>query len=79
MSRTRVKLNYQGFNELRKSPEMRAALTAEAQSIAQRAGEGYETDEKLFLSRAVASVATVTPQAMRDNLENNTLLKAVSS
>lgn len=78
MSRTKVKLLYKGFNELRKSPEMRAAVEAEAQRIAAAAGEGYETDLKEFPSRAVASVATATPKAMRDNLENNTLLKAVT-
>lgn len=78
MSKTKVTLLHEGFNELRRSPEMRAALAAEAARIAQRAGDGYETDEKLLSGRAVASVATATPGAMRDNLDNNTLLKAVS-
>jgi len=65
MSKTRVELNIAGFNALRKSPEMTAGLQELAEGIAQRAGSGYGTEVKNFPSRAVASVYTEDPDAMR--------------
>ena len=46
--------------------------------MAARAGDGYATDVYQAGSRVIASVYTETEEAMKDNLENNTLLKAVS-
>ena len=46
--------------------------------VAARAGDGYATDVYQAGTRVIASVYTETEEAMKDNLENNTLLKAVS-
>jgi len=52
-------------------------LSERAYEIAQRAGNGYETDVFVGKTRANASVFASTEDAMKDNMDNNTLLKAV--
>ena len=46
-------------------------------AIGKRAGTGYSVSVFTGVNRVNASVLTETPEAMRENLENNTLLKAV--
>lgn len=72
------KLNLPGLNELMKSPEMCAALNAAAAQIQGRAGAGYEIESAHPISFvAIAAVHAATKETRKDNLENNTLLKAV--
>ncbi len=79
MSKMRFKLNRAGVRELLKSPEMQAVLTDKAKGIRNRAGNGYESNVYVGITRANAMVYTDTIQAIRDNLKNNTLSKAVKS
>lgn len=65
-------LNYKGVGQLLKSTEMQRVLEDHAQGIAKRAGAGYTA--KVMPTRAIV---VVEPKAAKDNLENNTLLKAV--
>ena len=48
-----------------------------ADQVAAKAGDGYATDVYQAGTRVIASVYTETEEAMKDNLDNNTLLKAV--
>ena len=48
-----------------------------AKEIAGRAGEGYEVTTHIGKTRVNASVHPATKKAKKDNLKNNTLLKAV--
>ncbi len=73
----RVELNSEGVRELLRSPEMAAICQEQARMIANRAGEGYSVSTYTGASRVNASVMTETTEAIRDNLKNNTLLKAV--
>lgn len=78
MSNVEVTLNLQGVRELRKSPEVVAMLEGHAKAIAARCGEGYSY--QTFNSgrqRARATVGTATYEAMKKEMETNTLLKAV--
>ncbi len=75
MSSLIFELNEEGVAELMKSGEMQAALIANAQEVKNRAGDGY--DVHVGPTRANVSVRTGTDEAARDNLDNNTLLKAV--
>lgn len=75
MSKVKVVLNYNAMNKLRKSSEVREMLKDKAEEIAKRCGEGYAADHKYMGTRVIASVYTETPEAMRDNSNNNTLLK----
>ena len=77
MADFRIELNSEGVRELLRSPEMAAICQAHAQAIAGRAGNGYTVTTYTGVSRVNASVMTETVEAMRDNLKNNTLLKAV--
>ena len=67
--------NNAGLDELRNSPGMVSALVQYADQIKGRAGDGYEVYHGP--SRVNVSVRTVTDEAAQDNLDNNTLLKAV--
>lgn len=77
MSKVKIVLNRAGVGALLKSPEMQGLLREKAGEIAGRCGEGYGADSKVLGTRAVASAYTQTAGAMRDCLENNTLLKAM--
>ena len=81
MSNSEVKFIYKGpifkgYNQLRKSNEIRDLIKKEADKIKSRCGNGYETDVKYVSRKVMSSVYTATTEAMKDNLENNTLLKA---
>ncbi|WP_162012500.1 hypothetical protein AB6M97_02040 [Streptococcus hillyeri] len=78
MSKVKFKLNSAGVRELMKSEQMQSILRAEASKVANRAGEGYEQDIYVGKTRANAMVRATTYQAKKDNLRNNTLLKALS-
>ena len=75
--KVRVELNEKGVRELLQSPEMAAICKEHAQTIANRAGEGYMVTTYTGRTRVNASVYAATDKAKRDNLKNNTLLKAV--
>lgn len=75
MSDFKFELNSDGVTALMKSPEMQSALISHAKAIKNRAGDGY--DVHVGPSRANVSVATGNAAAAQDNMDNNTLLKAV--
>ena len=77
MSKSKFKLDYAGVGQLLKSPEMQKVLTEKASAIKKRAGDGYEQDSYVGKSRANAMVKATSYKAKRDNIKNNTLLKAV--
>ena len=76
--KVRVELNSAGIREMLRSAEMQALLGEKAAEIAGRCGAGYESDTYLTPGRAVASVYTATPEAAKDNLDNNTILRNLS-
>lgn len=61
-----------GWNEVRKSSGVQSALMSAANQIASNAGAGYKAVQ--YPSRVI--VVPETKEAERDNLKNNTLLKA---
>ena len=77
MAKMKFKLNSGGVRELLKSQEMQSVLTEKATGIKNRCGEGYTQDVYVGKNRANAMVKAETYQAKRDNLKNNTILKAV--
>lgn len=76
MANVLIKLNNQGIQELLKSAEVVAELETHANKVLSRTGEGY-TSRYTGKTRANVSVYAETKEAYKDNLENNTLLKAV--
>ena len=73
----KVELNHEAVGEMLKSSEMQELIKSYADEIAKKAGEGYASDTYNAGSRVIASAYTETEEAMEDNLENNTLLKAM--
>ena len=68
-------LNTAGVRELMQSQEMQDVLVEFASQVAERAGDGY--DVYIGVNRANVSVMTATEEAMADNLDHNTLEKAI--
>ena len=60
-----------------KSEEMKQAMKAAADEAVGKLGAGYEADTHTGKTRVNASVYAVTPEARRENLSQNTILKAV--
>lgn len=79
MSKVKFKLNRQGVSELMKSSEMQSVLVEKAKAVRLIAGEGYTQDVHVGKNRSNAMVYAETIQAKRDNLKNNTLVKALNS
>lgn len=77
MDKIKFKLDLPGLNALMKSSEMQSVLNSAAGRIAGSAGDGFEVESAHPISFvAIASVRAATPEARRENAENNTLLKA---
>lgn len=77
MSKVKVSIIYAGIGSILRSQEMATCVKAEADRLASGLGEGYETDSKSMSTRQIASIFTATRKAAKDNLQNNSLLKAV--
>ncbi|MGV3085041.1 hypothetical protein [Enterococcus dispar] len=77
MAKMKFKLNHAGVGQLLKSTEMQKVLTDKATGVKNRAGEGYAQDIYVGKTRANAMVYADSFKAKKDNLKNNTLLKAV--
>jgi phage-related protein len=77
MAKSIFKLNYKGVGELMKSEAMQSVLNEYATNIKNRCGDGYEQDIYVGKNRANAMVKATTFKAKKDNMDNNTILKAV--
>ena len=77
MANSDFKLNRAGVAELMKSGPMQKVLSQYASDIQDRCGDGYVKDVHVGKNRANAMVSAKTRKAKKDNLKNNTLLKAV--
>ena len=77
MSKFKFALNRAGVRALMKSEEMQSILKDKADSALNSLGEGYKSDIHVGKNRANAMVYADTYQAKRDNLKNNSILKAV--
>lgn len=72
-----VELNSAGIQELLKSAEIEAICREYADQVRDRAGDGYEVNTQVGKTRVNAMVFAASGEAARDNLKNNTLLKAL--
>lgn len=79
MGNVKVELNTNAVGALLKGPEVLAMLESQGAVIAGRAGAGYGYRTHNTGQRQICNVYAATPEAYRDNLEHNTLLKALGS
>lgn len=79
MSQTiKFELDRSGVRELLRSDEMMEICREYADKAVDRLGGGYEVSEHTGRNRVNASVKAVSYKARKENLENNTILKAVN-
>ena len=79
MADVRIELNSKGIEALLSGQETKQMVSEAARQIANAAGSGYETDVRKVGDRVRGEAYTGTKEAMQDNLENNTLLKATGA
>lgn len=73
-------LNTAGVGEMLQSAEMLSVCEQYAQNIKGSLGDGYEIEStRVGISRVAVTLRATTSQSQQDNLDNNTLLKAVDS
>lgn len=77
MSKVTIKLNSAGVRKLLRSDEMKAGLNKLAFSAQSRLGDGYEASYYTAKTRAMAKVTAVSPEAIRENEQTNSILKAL--
>ena len=75
--KTKFVLNRSGVRELLQSKEMQTVLNERASQAVQRLGAGYASDSYVGKNRANAMVYADSFLAKRDNVKNNSILKAV--
>lgn len=79
MASVRMKLNSSGFNKLRKSKPVKAAVDRMADDMAAEAGDGYMVKSNYTTERYRAAVITATAHAMNSNAKHNTLNRILAS
>lgn len=77
MSSVKIELNTANIGALLKSNEMQNLLQNEANRIQSSLGSQYSTDTKLMSTRVIASVYTTDKDAIEDNLNNDSMIKAM--
>lgn len=75
----KIELNRDGIGALLKGPETREMVERFGDEVAQRAGTGYAARTHNSGQRHICNVYAATPEARQDNLENNTLIKAMGN
>ena len=77
MAKVEIKLNIEGIGQLLKSQEMMNEVTKQAYSAQSKLSDGYEVSYRKDKTRVVAAIKATSPEAIRENCENNTILKAL--
>lgn len=75
--KSRIELDYAGIGQLMRGDGMKEAVSAQAREIAARAGSSYTSEAHKSSQRWNANVYPVGLDGWRDQLENNTLVKAL--
>ncbi|MCC8181528.1 MAG: hypothetical protein LIO45_00890 [Clostridiales bacterium] len=75
----KVTLNRSGVRQLLRSQEMMNLCTKYAYTAQAKLGDGYGVTYRTGKNRVNAEVGAISEKAIRENLENNTILKALRS
>lgn len=73
-----LKVNYKQVGALLRGPETEQMVRSYAEDIRGRAGDGYGSDARKLSTRWISTVYTASKETAQDNMEHNTLLKAMS-
>lgn len=77
MASVRITLNRSGVRELLRSEEMKTICEDHAIAALSRLGPGYEVTTITGKKRVNAEIKAVSYKAKKDNMENNSILKAL--
>ncbi len=77
MGKPRIELNHDGFRQLLNSSGVESLVLSEAQTIANRAGDGFEAHSQKAGTRYIAIVGTTDDASVRAESENKVLSRAV--
>lgn len=77
MAKVRFELNREGVRDLLRSKEMMDVCQEYANNALGKLGDGYEVTTHTGTNRVNAQVAAVTYEAKKENLSDNTIIKAV--
>ena len=76
-SNVKVELDTDAFDELRRNPNVVNECMNHANRAANSLSDGYSVQKRTYPDRAGAAIVVNSNEAYKDNLENNSLLKAV--
>ncbi len=79
MSKVKIVLNRDGVRSLLRSAEMQAICEQHASNARSKLGDGYEVSTFVGKNRCNASVKAVSKKARKENMKDNTILKAIGS
>lgn len=79
MSNVKIEVNYKGVGALLRGSEVREMVDSIGAGIAARAGDGYGKRTHYTKQRSICNVFADSKEAKQDNLEHNTLLKAMGT
>ena len=77
MAKVKFELNREGVRDLLRSKEMMDVCQEYANNALGKLGDGYEVTTHTGTNRVNAEVAAVTYAAKKENLSDNTIIKAV--
>ena len=77
MSKVVIELNIANIGEFLRSKEVEAECKRRADEAVSKLGEGYSVSSRVGKTRANASISADTFNARKDNMENNSILKAL--
>ncbi len=77
MSNVDIKLDSSGINELLHSAEIGSALREVGNGVQSRAGDNFQAVTLNLPTRLVVRVSAANKDGVKENLDNNVLLKAV--
>ena len=77
MGNVKIVLNRKAVRELLRSEEAKTVCENIANEALKKLGDGYEVTTHTGPSRVNASISAESYQAKKENLENNTILKAL--
>ena len=79
MAKVEIELNREGVKELMQSKEMMAICREIAERAADTLGSGYEVTTYVGKTRVNASISAESYRAKKENLETNSILKALNN
>ncbi len=77
MAKVEIKLNTSGVREMLQSQEMKTICEEHANAALSKLGSGYKVTSMTGKNRVNASIHAESISARRDNMKNNTILKAL--